>query len=258
MASPFQIATLGNVSGLPYSPQDRVGILHDGSLLVAANSGTATVSLYQITNPSATTPTIGSALAQTFTIAGSTAMVADLLCLTSPTSTDIWLVYCSNAGSGTAVNVAHGTYNGSTFTWDNTGTLAVTPTGANSQTATIAWNGTNLIVAYRDGAGSAWSAQCVWTATKAGNAGWSAAFQISTTGSGNSHCHPILVRSANLAGGLAATLCLYSIDTGSGASHSDKLAARVLLDSAASAANANWGTEVISAVTGQNYGGDDF
>lgn len=249
MASPFQVATLGSVVGLPYGPQNRVGVLHDGSLLVAANSSAAVCSLYQIKSPGDANPVIGSALSQTFTIASSTALPVDLLCIPGTGVTDIWVVYTSNAGSGTAVNVAHATYDGTTFTWDNTGTLAATPALANSQMATIAWNGKNLIVAFRDGS---WLCQAVWTTTKNGSAGWSAAFTLGTTTSAGSHVHPMLLHDAQLAGGVGGTIVLYEIDTIS--THADKFAARVLLDSAVSAAVANWGTEVISAITGQNYG----
>lgn len=259
MASPFQIATLGNVAGLAYSPQCRVGILCDGSILVADDTSATVVTLHQITSPSGASPTI-TALSQTFTYgSATTALVCDLLVINNGTTTsDVWLLLCSNAGAGATLVVAHATYtaSGASWSWGNTGTTAATATQVNSQTGTLAWNGTDLILVYRD-LNVSYKIMATYTATKAGSSGWQTAFQLGTSSGGSSqtHEHPILVHDATLAGGSGATALVYSIDSGSGSNHSDQLSVLILLDSASTAAAANWKAEVKDAsTTGQGFG----
>lgn len=257
MASPFQVGTtLANNASLGFSPQNRIAILGDGSVLVADNSSATVVDLWQITSPSSASPTITSI--NTFTYGGgsTTSLVADLLVIQNGAGAgvdDIWLVLCSDATAGTTIEVVHGTYTQSTttFAWD-TKTTAATPSSAFSQTASIAWNGTDLMVAFRDGT-SPWVVKLTYTSTKNGTAGWQAPFVLNTNANSGSHCNPMLRHDAKLAGGSnGATICLYTRDSSS--SHSDQWAARVLLDSAASAASANWKAEVLGGPTAQNIG----
>ncbi|HXI96061.1 MAG TPA: hypothetical protein VNG04_08030, partial [Candidatus Acidoferrum sp.] len=256
MASPFQVGTtLANNASLGFSPQNRIAILGDGSLLVADNSTATVEDLWQITNPSTATPTITSVTTFTYGGGSTTSLVADLLVIQNGSSAgvdDIWLVLCSDATAGTTIEVVHGTYtqSGGTFAWDTKTSTGVALGAANSQTASIAWNGTNLMVAYRDGA-SPWVVNLTWTATKNGTGGWQTPFVLNTNANTNSHCNPMLRHDAKLAGGAGGTIALYTRDTGS---HSDQWAARVLLDSAASPASANWKAEVLGGPTGQNVG----
>lgn len=257
MSSPTQLATVANNSSLGFSSQRRMCELWDGSQIVAADSASAVVSLYQITNAGVAVPIMGSALGTTFTLTSSTLMVADLFVVNGASTSDIWILYCSDATSGATVNVAHCTYNGNSFSFDNTGTVAATVTTGFSQLGSIVWNGTDVIVAYRDRNGSGYFIGCSWTSTKNGSAGWQTPFQLGTLSGGTSQTHefPLLRHSAKLAGGAGATALVYTIDSGAGASHSDQLSALILLDSAASAASANWKAEVKNtSVTGQNFG----
>ena len=254
MASPFQVDTLGSVKGIDYSPQNRLMVLGDGNVLVAIQHAVATTSLYLITNPGSTNPTVGAALAQTFSPnATTTDCVVSMWREQAANGTDdVWVVIGSDGGAGAAVSVAHATYTYSsqTFSWDNTGTTAATAGTANSQTVSIAWNGTYLIVAYRD---DGWNVSATYTSTKNGSSGWVAPFIIDS-GTG-SHFNPILLHSPTMAGGSSgATAIIYAIDTGSGSTHSDTLNCRILLDSAASPALANWIAHVAAPESAQNFG----
>lgn len=256
MASPFQIDTLANSNGLAFSPQNRVALLGDGSLLEVDDTSATIVTVNRITNPSTAAPTIASVTTFTYGGGSTTALVADLLVIQNGASAgvdDIWIVLCSDATAGTTIEVVHGTFtqSGATFAWD-TKTNAATPGASFSQTASIVWNGTNLILAYRDGS-SPWVVKVTYTATKNGTAGWQTPFVLNTAANSGSHANPILRHDAKMAGGSAgATICLYTNDTSS--SHSDQWAARVLLDSAANAGSANWKAEVLGGPTGQNVG----
>lgn len=257
MASPFLVHALGGVGGMAWSSGCRTGILHDGSVLVAADSAVATCTLYHVTNPSSGAPTV-TALAQTFTLASATRLPVDLLCIPGAGTTDIWLVYASDAGAAAAdTMVAHATYTApSTFTWDNTGTNAITSAAAAAQVPSIAFNGTDLIVTTTDYNGTDYITTCAYTATKNGSGGWSASFVISTTYSPGYFPVAQLIHDAKLAGGsVAATLCVYVINTGPAGTETMQFGARVLLDSAANAGNANWSAEVKdTTATGQYYG----
>lgn len=252
MASPFQIATLGSVKGIDYSPQRRNIVLGDNSVLMAIQTGVTVCTLEQTFNPTSAAPTFN-ALAQTFTVANSTDVVIDMWRApgTLAGTDDVWVAIGSDAGTATnAVIVAHAVYTYATqgWNWDNTGTTAVTPGTTNSQTVSIVWNGTYLIVCYRD---AGWNVSCTYTTTRNGSGGWVAGFALSATGAG-SHMNPILLHDAKLAGGLGATICIYTTDSAAG--HQDRLTSQLLLDSAASPAFANWKAAVQDATTLQNTG----
>src|ERR1019366_7153364 len=127
MTSPVQIASTIS-SGFLYSPHRRITVLCDGSLLAATTTATGTLGLEICTNPTAATQT-WSALSQTFAIASTVSIVADLY--VDPTqfggaTCDVWLVYASNDGSnGASVLCAHATYtaSGSSWSWSNTATV---------------------------------------------------------------------------------------------------------------------------------------
>ena len=265
MASPFQIASssLSVAAAFLYSPTRRLIVLCDGSLLAATQTATGTLTLSICTNPTATTPT-WSALSQTFSIASSLSIVADLY--TDPAQSggatcDVWLAYASNDGSnGANVLCAHATYtaSGNSWSWDVTAATIAATNVAGQGVPSIIWApGLNsgagqLICAFRDGsATNNHSVQICSTSTKNGSAGWSAKAAISSVTTGNSHMICALRRhTSNLGGGGAAgTFLVYILDTGS---HSDQLACRVLLDSAASAAVANWGSEATQSGTAQS------
>ena len=257
MASPFPVDATLITGGMDFQPSNRIAILGDASLLTAATTASNVTTLNRITNPSSTTPTVTAVTTFTYGGGTSTALVADLLVNQNGSSAgvdDIWLVLASDASAGSTIEVVHGTFtqSGATFSWDTKTSTGVTLGSANSQVASIAWNGTNLIVAYRDGA-SPWVVKVTWTATKNGTAGWQASFVLNTAANSGSHANPMLRHDANLAGGSAgATICLYTHDILS--THSDQFAARVLLDSAASAASTNWKAEVLGGPTVQNIG----
>lgn len=253
MASPFAVHSTSAVTGAAYSPTNRVAILGDGSVLTSLTTATGVTTLLQITNPSSSAPTV-TALTQTFAISSSTVMIADI-CVGIGTASgggdDVWLFYCSDSGSGSQVLCAHAVYSGGTFTWDNTSHAIATVTSVNSQLGNMVWTGTYLIAAWRDGA--TWHVEYSYTTDKTGATGWATPAQLSTTTMSGSHAEPILRHDDDVAGGTGATICVYTIDTSS--SHSDRFGARVLLDSAASPAAANWHAESVNtAVTGQNTG----
>lgn len=254
MSGPYQVAALNGVGGLVYSMQRREVILHDGSHLTAEQTATGTVTLTRITNPGSSAPTM-TALAQTFSNASSVTTPTDLFAIPGSGTTDVWVVLCSNGSGTTAVTVAHATFDGTTWTWDNTGTQAATLSTTGNGVASIIWTGGtgstgNVIVVYRD---TAYSLQVVYTPIKAGGSGWVAKATLNTTASTGSHLFPLLVHDANLGGaGVGATACIYAL-TASG-NGTEQLAVRTLLDSATSPAVANWGTETKQAATVLNLG----
>lgn len=259
MASPYSVGTLlaSNTADLGYSFDSRTAVLCDGSILVVGTTASATVRLWQITNPTSTTPTV-TQLTQSLTLTSATTIPTDIKVSNNGTTTsDVWVCFTSNGGGGTAVDVAHATYtaSGSAWSWDNTGTSVGTLTTVNNGVSTITWDGTNLIVVYRNDSAGSYSEMLTYTTVKAGNSGWSTAAALSSTAGSGSHCFPILLHDSHLLGGSAGgTICIYSIDSNS-STHSDTFACRVLPDTAATPAVANWGAQVtISGISAQNIG----
>ena len=256
MASPFAVGTVSTFQGTSYgSPQRAMVILCDGSILASRQSAVGTVKLAICTNPTAATPT-WSDLSQTFSIASCTTIVHDLY--TPPSqfgaaTCDVWLVIGPNDGvNGADCVVAHATYtaSGNSWSWDNTGTNAAALAVSGFCFPSIMWNGTDLIVCFRDGSGTTRSVQVTYTTTKNGSSGWVAKASIGSSTTMSAHAAPLLRHGPNLGcGGAAGTILIYCKNSGA---NTDNLAARVLLDSAASAAVANWGAEALAGASGQN------
>ncbi len=206
------------------SAQDKVAYLHDGSLLIGYFDGTKGV-VDQVTNPST-----GPVTHPVQTISGDE---VTLYTQAGSNSTDIWIQAGLELGGGGAPleQIQHGTYDGSSFTWDSPTSIpgAVSP---GRQDPSVTWTGKWLIASWWDDTNLSNSDNVFlnWTADKTGKTGWlPSAILLSNTGQN------IVQVSIRHSAKLGATIAVYG-------GHS-RVFTRTLLDSRADPSLANWTAE---------------
>jgi chitodextrinase len=217
------VATSSSSQALQHPAQDKVAYLHDGSLLVGYFDGSRAV-IDQVKNAS-TAPSVQ----QVQTISGD-----EVTLFTQPGSgsTDIWIqVGAELVGSASLEQVQHGTYDGTSFTWDAATSIpgAVSP---GRQDPSVTWTGKWLIASWWDDTNLSNSDTVFmnWTADKTGKSGWQASAILL-----NSTAQNIVQVSIRHSAKLGATIIVY------GAHYRDSM--RTLLDSKANPSVANWTAE---------------
>ena len=163
------MATSASALAYQRSAQDKVAYLHDGSLLIAYFDSTSPggVRVKQVTNP-ATAPVSSSVLS----IPGGDE--ATIYTLPGSGTTEIWIQVGSELfGLPKLEQVQHGTYNGSTFTWDSANPIPGALT-TGRQDPTVTWNGTYLIATWWDDTigGNSDNIFYNWTSDPTGASGW--------------------------------------------------------------------------------------
>jgi fibronectin type 3 domain-containing protein len=208
---------------LQHPAEDKVAYLHDGSLLMGYFDGSRAV-IDQVKNPSG-----AASVQQVQTISGD-----EVTIYTQPgsSSTDIWVqVGAELVGSAPLEQVQHGTYDGTTFTWDAATAIpgAVSP---GRQDPSVTWTGKWLIATWWDDTNLANSDTVFmnWTADKTGTSGWQPSAILL-----NATAQNIVQISIRHSAKLGATILVY------GAHYRDSM--RTLLDSKANPSLANWTPE---------------
>jgi hypothetical protein len=227
--STYLVGTSSDKRALALGTQRRVATLCDGSLAVLEFDG-STPHLFQVTNPSATPPTVASVA--TFSNMGSFYALADMFVSNNGNGTsDIWI-----ADTTGVARVTHGVYTASTRSWSWGGSFNVPGSSGNAFYANVIWTGQRLIVAHSDGTGP-WGLFYNWTTDRTGATGWSSEgdAMLSSAKANVVRPAPVLVHDS----GLGATVCMYMLAT--------QIACRVLSDASAPLL-ANWGPEQNVAV----------
>lgn len=163
---PSSLVTSTSAKALQRSAADKIAYLFDGSMVFAYWTGT-TGQVSQITSP-LTSPSVATLITTTD---DAISLWADN---SSGTSSDIWVASSGDdaASSGVAsVKLRHGTYNGSSFTWD-TSTAVPGAVSPNTIQCSVAWNGTYLMVFWWDGTSGTDRISYAWTTDKTGTTGW--------------------------------------------------------------------------------------
>lgn len=240
------LTTSTRVSALGYGLTNKAFYLWDGSLIWLDDDG-SNAHLYQVTSPGSS-PSNSSV--QTFAIASSSSLVADLYAIDNGNSSnDVWVVVGSNSGVA-GCKIQHATYSSSgVWTWDTLTSISF-PSSGQECIPSVIWNGTYLIVLARELSSTNNGVWLQYTTTKAGTGGWlgSAVQLSSTSGSGSSHYEGMLHHDATL----GATIAIYAL--GGSSNTNNSIVCRVLDDTAASPAVANWGSEVTAVAAGINVG----
>lgn len=229
------LATSASAKALQRAAADKVTYLFDGSLLATWWTGSAG-QVAQIINP-LTSPVVNNLIT---TVEDGTSLWVDN---SSGISSDIWVASSGDdaASSGIAsITVRHGVYNGSTFTWD-TATSVPGPVSPNTESCTITWNGTYLIVLWWDGISGTDRICISYTNVKAGTSGWVSGGTFSESGTWSTICQVNVRHSVKL----GATVVTYGGNS--------QMHYAVLKDSAASPAVANWGGRVVFDQYTDNY-----
>ena len=172
------LGTSSSSMALQHPAEDKVAYLHDGSLLIGYyDGGTAVVDL--VKNPS-TSPVA----TRERSFSGS-----EVSLFTQPgaSSTDIWIQVGAELGGSPLEQVQHGTYDGSTFTWNAVTTIpgAVSP---GRQDPSITWTGKWVIATWWDDTMGSNSDNVFmnWTTDKTAQAGWQASATLLTSTGQNS------------------------------------------------------------------------
>ncbi len=174
-AAGWVLATSSSSQAYQRPAQDKVAYLHDGSLLVGYFNGSRGV-IDQVKNPS-TSPSVQ----QVQTISGD-----EVTLYTQPGSgsTDIWIqVGAELVGSAPLEQIQHGTYDGSSFTWDAATAIPGT-VSPGRQDPSVTWTGKWLIATWWDDTNLSNSDNVFmnWTADRTGTTGWlSTAIHMTTT-----------------------------------------------------------------------------
>src|ERR1700686_856729 len=204
--------------------QDKVAVLHDGSLLVGFYNGTDVV-IDQVKTPGTAPATT---LVQTFT--GSDEVT--IYTLPGTGTTDVWVQAGREfSGSAPLETIRHATYNGTTFAWDALTTIPGS-ISTGRQDPSLTWTGKWLIATWWDDTLGANSdvPMMNWTADKTGTSGWLAtAIQFSAVS------QTVVQVSVRHSAKLGATIVAYG-------DHS-KLWTRTLLDSKTDPSLTNWTAE---------------
>jgi hypothetical protein len=174
---PGPLATSTSAKALQRPSADKIAYLFDGSAIIGYWNGT-TGQIAQVTNP-LTAPVTTNLIT---TAEDAISIWTDN---SSGTSSDIWISSSyddASGGAGPALHVRHGTYNGSTFTWD-TATLIAGTTNAATIQSTIVYNGTYVIVFWWDGISGTDRISYSYTTDKTATTGWAttATFSESAT-----------------------------------------------------------------------------
>ena len=204
--------------------QDKVAYLHDGSLLIGLFDGSKGV-IDQVRNPASSSQS----LAMVQTISGDE---VTLYTLPGATSTDIWIQAGAEIiGSAPLEQIRHGTYNGTTFTWDSATVIPGT-VSPGRQDPSVTWTGKWLIATWWDDTSGSDSDNVFmnWTADKTGQSGWLTTAILMTTTNTNI-TQPNIRHSAKL----GATVLVY------GTHYRDFY--RVLLDGRTDPSLGNWSAE---------------
>ena len=222
-ASPTTLATSTSSTALQHPAEDKVAYLHDGSLLIGYYDGSNAI-VDQVKNPS-TSPSVQ----QLRSISGD-----EVTLYTQPGAgtTDIWVqVGAELSGSAPREQIQHGTYDGTSFSWDSLTTIPGT-IAPGRQDPSVTWTGKWLIATWWDDVLGSNSDQVFlnWTTDKTGKTGWlSSAIQMTTTGQN------IVQVSVRHSAKLQATVLVYDARCA--------IWTRTLLDSTTDPSLTNWTSE---------------
>jgi len=223
---PHVVTTSSSSLGYQHPAQDKVAYLHDGSLLIGFFNGSTGV-VDQVRNPGSSAQSV----AQVQTIAGDE---VTFYTLAGATSTDIWIQAGAElVGSAPLEQIRHGTYDGTSFTWDSATSIPGT-ISPGRQDPSVTWSGKWLIATWWDDTNLSDSDNLFmnWTADRTGQSGWLTT-AIHMTATNSNITQPNIRHSAKL----GATVLVY------GTHYRDLY--RVLLDSRTDPSLGNWTAETV-------------
>ncbi len=223
---PHVVTTSSSSLGYQHPAQDKVAYLHDGSLLIGFFNGSTGV-VDQVRNPGSSAQSV----AQVQTIAGDE---VTFYTLAGATSTDIWIQAGAElVGSAPLEQIRHGTYDGTSFTWDSATSIPGT-ISPGRQDPSVTWSGKWLIATWWDDTNLSDSDNLFmnWTADRTGQSGWLTTV-IHMTATDSNITQPNIRHSAKL----GATVLVY------GTHYRDLY--RVLLDSRTDPSLGNWTAETV-------------